>query len=119
MTCFATYTATQADVDKGVITNVATATGTPTRGTLPPSNESAAKVTAPAAPALSLVKSASVSEVTRAGQQIEYSFELTNTGNVTLENVTAIDDEAQFTGFGDLSPVICPEAAASLAPAAS
>ncbi|TKV25372.1 hypothetical protein FDK12_14985, partial [Arthrobacter sp. NamB2] len=119
VTCEAApYVLTQADVDAGQVINNAVATGTTPN--LPPATDEDTTTTVIAAtPALSLVKSGSVSEVTRAGQQIEYSFELTNTGNVTLENVTAIDDEAQFTGFGDLSPVICPEAARSLAPGKS
>jgi uncharacterized repeat protein (TIGR01451 family) len=117
-TCTATYTATQADVDAGSITNTATATGTPPGTTPPPvSPPSETTVTIPAAPALTVVKSASSDTVTAAGQTVTYSFLITNTGNVTLTNAKAV--EGDFTGTGDLSDVACDAGAASLAPTAT
>ncbi|KQS54775.1 hypothetical protein ASG36_20225 [Geodermatophilus sp. Leaf369] len=119
-TCTATYTATQADADAGAIENTATAQGTPPGSTTPvASQESTARVTAPSAPALTVVKSASPSSEASftVGQEVTYSFVVTNTGNVTLTDVTV--EEGTFTGAGALSPVNCPAGAASLAPTAS
>jgi uncharacterized repeat protein (TIGR01451 family) len=116
VTCTATYTITQADVDAGGITNVAGATGTPPSG--PPVDSPPDEVTVPdtPAPALSVVKTADVTKITDVGQKITYSFLVTNTGNVTITGVTV--DEGAFTGSGTMSPVSCPAGAASLAPGA-
>ncbi|WP_461164283.1 DUF7507 domain-containing protein [Arthrobacter sp. R4-81] len=118
ITCTATYTVVQEDVDAGSITNTATATGVPPGTTPPPvSPPSGVTVPTPNAPAMTVLKTASTDKATTAGQVLTYSFFLTNTGNVTLTNVTAV--EGEFTGTGDLSAVSCPAEAASLAPAMS
>ncbi|MFC5731591.1 MULTISPECIES: DUF7507 domain-containing protein [Nocardioides] len=114
MTCTATYTVTQDDVDAGGITNVAAGTGTPPAGPPVQSPPDEVTVTEPASPALSLVKSSDADRLTEVGQEITYSFLVTNTGNVTLTAVAV--DEGAFTGSGELSPVTCPAAAASMAP---
>lgn len=118
ITCTATYTVVQADVDAGSITNTATATGVPPGATPPPvSPPSGITVPTPNAPAMTLLKTVDTEKATTVGQVLTYSFFLTNTGNVTLTNVTAV--EGEFTGTGDLSVVSCPAEAASLAPAMS
>ncbi|WP_189636362.1 DUF6923 family protein [Arthrobacter sp. NamB2] len=118
VTCTATYTTTQADVDAGVIENEATATGTPPGTNVPISSDpDGVTVTIPADPELSIVKTASAETITAAGQNVTYSFLVTNTGNVTLTDVTVV--EGEFTGTGELSAVTCPEGAASLAPGTS
>lgn len=118
ITCTATYTVVQADVDAGSITNTATATGVPPGTTPPPvSPPSGITVPTPNAPAMTLLKTVDTEKATTVGQVLTYSFFLTNTGNVTLTNVTAV--EGEFTGTGDLSVVSCPAEAASLAPAMS
>ncbi|MGW3184514.1 DUF7507 domain-containing protein [Kitasatospora sp. NPDC001119] len=117
VTCTASYTVTQADLNAGSITNTATATGTPPSGppvTSPPSN---ATVTATANPALTIVKSVDATDLTAAGQVLHYMYLVTNTGNVTLTNVTV--NETAFSGSGTPPVVSCPPAAASLAPGAS
>ncbi|MFF7455832.1 hypothetical protein [Kitasatospora sp. NPDC008115] len=117
MTCTATYTVTQADVDAGSIKNTATATGTPPRGEPPVSPPSETVVPAPEKPALAVVKTSSTGTLV-AGEEITYAFAVTNTGNVTLKDVTI--KEGQFTGSGKLSPVICPkDTATSLTPGAT
>ncbi|TKV25570.1 hypothetical protein FDK12_14935, partial [Arthrobacter sp. NamB2] len=119
VTCEAApYVLTQADVDAGQVINNAVATGT-TPNLPPATDEDTETTTITGAPKLEIIKSASADKITRVGQNIEYSFELTNTGNVTLSDVTAVDDKARFTGSGELSPVLCPEAARSLAPGKS
>ncbi|MEE6387721.1 GEVED domain-containing protein [Microbacterium paraoxydans] len=117
VTCTASYEASQADVDAGQVTNTATATGTPPRDLEPPvSAPSTAIVTVPGAPALTVAKTADRTEITAAGQVITYSFLVTNTGNVTIADVTV--DEVSFSGTGATPVVTCPAAAASLEPGA-
>ncbi|MEO7025587.1 MAG: hypothetical protein ABI130_15320, partial [Leifsonia sp.] len=105
--CEATYTLTTADVDSGSITNAAVATGVPAGTTetviSPPS---VVTVPTPPQPAITIVKSASPGTVTAAGQAVTYSFVVTNTGNVTLQNVTVAD--TAFSGTGTLGPIDCP-----------
>nr|WP_084344288.1 DUF11 domain-containing protein [Microbacterium resistens] len=116
VTCTASYVLTQADVDAGGVTNSAVATGNPPGGE-PPVTSPPSEVTVPLPPepGVSMVKSADKTELV-AGETITYSFVVTNTGNVTLTDVSV--DEVSFSGTGELSPVICPEGAASLAPGA-
>jgi uncharacterized repeat protein (TIGR01451 family) len=114
VTCTATYTVTQADVDAGSITNDATATGTPPSGPPTTSPPSTVTVPEPPAPAITVIKTASTATITTVGQQVTYSFLVTNTGNVTLTDATVTD--TGFSGSGTLSPITCPAAAASLIP---
>ena len=69
----------------------------------------------PKKPGISLVKSSDRNDLV-VGETVTYSFLVTNTGNVTLTDVTV--NEGKFTGSGQLSSVTCPEGAASLAPGA-
>ncbi|THJ06190.1 hypothetical protein E7Z54_06105, partial [Nocardioides sp.] len=112
--CSATYTLTQADVDAGSVTNTATATGIPPSGTPVDSAPSTATVTMEPAPGLTLQKTAAPATVRWAGEVVSYSFLVTNSGNVTIEDLTI--EESAFSGTGELSPVTCP--ATSLAASA-
>ncbi len=118
VTCTATYTVVQADVDAGQLSNTATATGTPPAGVPGPTVSPPSVVVIPQAPApgLTIVKSASPTSVSKVGQTVRYSYLVTNTGNVTIFDVTV--DEGHFTGSGSLSAVTCPAGALSLAPGA-
>lgn len=109
-TCTANYTVTLSDIDAGSIPNTATASGTPPTGPAVTADDSAT-VTATHAPAIQVVKSALPTTVTAAGQVVNYSFEVTNIGNVTLTSVDVTDP------LPGLSAVSCP--VSSLAPAAS
>ena len=99
--CTATYTTTQADVDRGSITNTGTATGTPPSG---PAISAAATVTVPAiaTPRITLLKSASVTAFSTPGESIRYDYVVTNAGNVTLDPVVVTDPML------GLSTISCP-----------
>lgn len=114
MDCTATYSATQADLDAGSISNTATATGKSSGGDTLTSEPSTATVSVQSDAALKLTKTADVTTITTVGQTVNYSFEIQNTGNVTVTNV--IVQEGHFTGTGTLSAIDCPTGVASMAP---
>jgi uncharacterized repeat protein (TIGR01451 family) len=98
-----TYTISQSDVDNGSVTDTPTVTGdkpgcasvqcaTSTSGT-------PVTVTITQSPGLSVVKTVtSTGPYNAAGQTISYSFAATNTGNVTMTDVTVSDSPALTTG---------------------
>ncbi|MDY0947154.1 hypothetical protein SOM11_14250 [Frigoribacterium sp. CFBP9039] len=110
----ATYVVTQADVDSGTLTNTATVTGNTPTGPTDPSTPSTVTVPVTPSPSLQIVKTADKDSVVGAGQVITYSFTITNTGNVTQNDVTV--QEGTFTGTGALGPIVCANGAAALAP---
>ena len=96
LTCTATYAVQQADLDAAPITNVARATGTPATG---PNVTDTDDEIIPAvwSPEIVLDKTASVVDVdqdgvTGLGDHIMYAFEVTNTGNVTVDDIAVVDD---------------------------
>nr|BFF21354.1 hypothetical protein GCM10025730_48750 [Promicromonospora thailandica] len=104
------YVVTDEDVEAGAVENSATATGTPPGTDTPigsPPSETSTPTEAPD-PDLSVVKSASPSDPASytVGQEIAYSFEVTNTGNVPLSDVTV--DETEFSGTGEAPVPACP-----------
>jgi uncharacterized repeat protein (TIGR01451 family) len=120
----ATYALTQADIDAGNVTNQATATGMPAGGGTQVSDLSddgdvlgndPTTTNITLFPAITLLKTvASIADtngntVTDLSDVINYGFTVTNTGNVTLHNVTLTDPNATVAG----GPV------ASLAPGAT
>ena len=88
----ATHTISQADVDNGSFTNEAEATGTPPSGPDVTDTEPET-VTFTQNPAIQVVKTASPQSGALVGQEISYGYTVTNTGNVTLFNVTVDDDK--------------------------
>jgi hypothetical protein len=105
MTCTASYVTTQADVDKGDIENAAVVTGHPPAGP-PVTDDDADAVPAVHLPRIDLVKSAFPVEYGAAGEQITYTYTVTNSGNVTLHDIALTDSR--------LGAVAC--LAATLAP---
>jgi uncharacterized repeat protein (TIGR01451 family) len=103
------YTLTQEDIDAGTMYNLATATGiTPTGQPVTNTDDHQQSLTA--APSIALVKVGTFVDNAPAGvnpgDQITYTFTVTNTGNVTLTDVTVTEDALLFSGTGDL-PVPC------------
>ncbi|WP_375279678.1 hypothetical protein [Pseudooctadecabacter sp.] len=91
--CFATYVITQDDLDAETVLNTAfvqTTFGTDpeTPVTSPPTTE---EVLANTAPALEIVKAVSSGSYTAIGDELTYTFDVTNTGNQTLTSVTVTD----------------------------
>ncbi len=97
----ATYTLTQADIDAANVHNVATVKGTPPIGA-DVSNTGAADTPLPSNPAVSLIKNSVLNDGgdgrADAGDTITYAFTVTNTGNVTLTNLTVADPLVTVTG---------------------
>ncbi|MCH6236820.1 beta strand repeat-containing protein, partial [Cognataquiflexum rubidum] len=99
------YTVTQADIDAGKVDNIASATV----GTV---NVSASEsVTATQSPALSITKTATESSFAAVGDVLNYSIVVTNTGNVTLENITVSDP---LTGLNTTIASLAPLASESI-----
>jgi uncharacterized repeat protein (TIGR01451 family) len=85
------------------VTNSATATGTPPAGVTPPvSPPSSATEPVTQTTALTVVKSASPNMFSDPGTVITFSYEVTNTGNVTLTGVNLTD------AMLGLSSITCP-----------
>ncbi len=107
--CTGTHAITQADLDAG--TFVDTASATSTEATAPNAPDT---ITATQTATLTLTKTDNLNptQYTTVGQVVSYTLTATNTGNVSLHNVTVTDAPA-LTGFSctPASPV------ASLAPA--
>ncbi|WJM15458.1 DUF7507 domain-containing protein [Microbacterium arborescens] len=111
VTATATYTVTDADVAAGSIENVATVTGTPPAGD-PVSDDAPALVALPdPVPAISLEKSGALD-----GDEIAYTFTATNTGDVSLTNVSITD---ALPGLSEISYGAWPGASGVLAPGQS
>lgn len=100
ITCEGVYTLTQADLDNGMVANTATVMGDPP-GPIPPPPEATSGSMVPIVPepSLSILKSASVIPANMAaGDIITYTYEVENTGNVTITNVAPIDLGPTFNG---------------------
>lgn len=105
----ATYTVTQADLDRGYVTNKANATAKSSRNGSynVKSNNAFATVKAMQKPALSLEKSADPATYTAAGQKITYAYKVTNSGNVAISGpIKVVDDKlgTVFISGSSLSP---------------
>ncbi|MCR9017525.1 beta strand repeat-containing protein, partial [Aquiflexum gelatinilyticum] len=93
------YTITQADIDAGKVDNMASAAV----GTV---NVSASEsVSATQSPALSITKTATESTFEAVGDALNYTIVVTNTGNVTLSDVSVTDP---LTGLNTSIPSLAP-----------
>jgi len=117
-TCTASYSTTQADLDAGSIVNTATAQGTAPLATSPTNSDpSTATVTADQTPGLTVLKSSSTTVIRSVGQKVPYTFLVTNTGNVTLSDITVTDTQVAPSLDSSLSAIACPTS--TLAPTTS
>ena len=107
----ASYTITQADIDDGGVTNQATATGDDPNGD-PVSDDSddnspleddPTVTPLPQNPGIAIIKTGTFQDengdgFAQVGETISYTFSVTNTGNVTLTNVTVTDPLVTVSG---------------------
>ncbi|WP_150546817.1 DUF7507 domain-containing protein, partial [Mesonia oceanica] len=119
----ASYTITQADVDNGNVSNQATATGTYTDGngdeqTTEDLSSSSSNTTDDTTvtpfgqnPGIALIKTGTFNDANgdgfaQVGETIDYSFSITNTGDVTLTNITVTDTLVSVSGgpLANLAP---------------
>ena len=108
-TCTGTHTVTQAEADAGLVSNTAFVTGKPPVGApLVPVPSNTVGVAIVAAPRLGIVKATTQPGVSRVGETIVYTFEVTNTGNVTMSAVTVNDP--QVSGLSCLAATLAPAA---------
>ncbi|MEU1591159.1 hypothetical protein, partial [Micromonospora sp. NPDC005710] len=116
--CTATYTVTQADLDNGGVTNVATAQGSPPTGAPVVSDPNTLTIPARVlTAAVTVVKSSTTTSITTVGQQVPYRFLVANTGGLTLTNVAVTDVQTPPSSNVNLGPITCP--VTTLAPGAS
>ncbi|SFS95396.1 DUF7507 domain-containing protein, partial [Sphingobacterium wenxiniae] len=112
----ATYTVRQADLNAGVIRNTAVVTAISPQGEV--TDQSGTALDNNTATELNICQSASVAlvkthnkvntegedcAVLEVGEELTYTFVVTNTGNVTLSNVKV--DEEHFTGAGGIGEI--------------
>lgn len=100
-TCTADHTVTQADLDAGVVLNTASVTAVGTVNDVPVS-DSSNEVTVPGvqSPALEVTKTATSSALGDGRFTIAYTIAVANTGNVTVDDVTAQDNLVDALGSG-------------------
>jgi uncharacterized repeat protein (TIGR01451 family)/LPXTG-motif cell wall-anchored protein len=102
--CTGSYAISQEDIDRGLRRNIATATGTPPEGEDVTAQDEVT-VTLEQTPAVSLVKTGTFEDESgdgfaQLGETITYTFTVENTGNVTLTDVTLVDDLTGVTIVG-------------------
>jgi len=111
LACTASHAITQADIDAGSWSN--TADGSASFGVGKLVATDTATATGPAIdPQLGLKKEVTQTEFTQAGDSLNYTYTLTNSGNVTLTGPFSVDDD-KITGS---NAVVCPATPTELAP---
>ncbi|MGC9355486.1 MAG: DUF7507 domain-containing protein, partial [Mariniphaga sp.] len=99
-----TYTITQADLNSGNVTNTASATGTtPDNSTVSASDTET--VTAGQQPGLTVTKTATPKTYTSVGEEISFSIEIVNSGNVSVSEILVTDP---LTGLNSTIPGLAP-----------
>ncbi|QUJ78258.1 DUF11 domain-containing protein [Sulfitobacter albidus] len=101
LSCRATYEVTQPDLDAGGVTNIATVTSSEVAPK--PAHTASLTINAGGDPALSLVKTPSATSGLRAGEDVTYTYTVTNIGNFTLSDVTIVDRHQSASGIASLT----------------
>jgi len=94
-TITASYTVTQDDLDEGQVVNTASVTGTYLDETSEPqtvSDTDSETVMADQEPGINVLKTASASTYSTVGEQLSFSVEITNSGNVTITDINITDE---------------------------
>ena len=111
LTCTATYTTDQGDIDTGKVENTATAKGKDPAGADIQDTDDATVNGPQADPEITLTKTPDKTSYAATGEMITYTFVAENTGNVTLTNVTITDPlsglsalDCDLTGTVNLAP---------------
>jgi len=103
MTCTGSHTVTQGNIDQDIVfVNTAEVSGVPTEGTL---GAVSGTLTIPGPEAdnsMTITKQASKDTDVEVGDVITYTYEITNTGNITLNDVHLTDAHG---GSGTLTPL--------------
>jgi uncharacterized repeat protein (TIGR01451 family)/LPXTG-motif cell wall-anchored protein len=99
VTCTATYTVTQADLNNGVIRNQATVVASGVLSNAQVSSSAEVAISTSPAPGITIAKRSSVTTAS-SGSNIVYTFVVTNTGNVLLTGVVVRDP---LPGIGPIS----------------
>ena len=111
--CTLSYTVTQDDIDAGQsLALTATANAATTAGTSVSSGPESTSVLVSQSPSLGLGGVTTPDTVTTAGQEVDFSFTVANTGNTHVSSISVA--QADFTGSGRAMSISCPES--SLAP---
>ena len=127
----ATYPLTQIDIDAGSVSNSATATGQDPSGApvtdtsdsddpnAGPGDDAPTLTDIPRVTGVDVTKAASDTTDVVAGTDVTYTYTVTNTGNVTLSNVTLSDAHVSASGTSNLAISPNGGVVASLLPGAS
>ena len=115
ITCTADYVASQDDVDAGSVTDSAVATTSYARTPVTSNRASVTVLGPPATPALFLVISTTATSFSM-GDWIDYSYTLTNTGNVTISGPFTV---FETKGFDSDIAFLCGALDATIAPGAA
>ena len=91
------HTVTQADVDSGSITNIATAMANSSEG-MTSDNDTFTATMVAANPCLEIVKTCLNENPYLLGEVVQYNYTVTNCGNVTATNVIVTDDKVAVNG---------------------
>jgi uncharacterized repeat protein (TIGR01451 family) len=92
ITCTASYALTQADINAGQVYNIAKATGTDPYDTIVEDTDPETVLLPPNA-ALKLVKTATPTTYDSVGDEISYSYVVSNSGNVSLAGPVTVSDD--------------------------
>jgi uncharacterized repeat protein (TIGR01451 family) len=103
-TCTGSYAITQIDIDNGVVNNTADADGQCGAGNCPVNDDDTHMETIPQNGGVMIVKNGELdlggNGIPDPGDIINYTFEITNSGNVTLSGVAVTDPL--------VAPILCP-----------